>query len=331
MRPHRRIFQYDEILAYKFIPELKARIPHEGGGYLLETNNLGFRSHHKFLKKKQKDKKRVLIFGDSFTAGDGVSNKDRFTDILESIMPNVEIYNFAISGSGTDQQYLTWDHYAKEFEYDLIIMSIQVQNINRNTARYRQYLDEKGNRVVMQKPYFEINENDKLELKNIPVPKGFLPVDSFTVDEMDLFDISNKFIIARKLINKFIPNSKEFIKRLIKFQPQTDYDNPYSKGWLLMKKILELWISKINKPIILFPIPTYEYIEEISSSKNYQKRFVSFCEEMNITLCDPLNAFKGYSMKERRNFRFKSDTHMTPLAQKILADSLLIKIQSSLK
>src|SRR3982751_5118059 len=99
-----QLFRYHPIIGYTFIPNLKTRIEHEGGGYLLRTNSTGFRSEREFRKKKDAAKFRVLLFGDSFTAADGVSNRNRYSDILEALVPDVEVYNFALPGTGTDQQ-----------------------------------------------------------------------------------------------------------------------------------------------------------------------------------------------------------------------------------
>ena len=42
--------------------------------------------------------------GDSFTAADGVSNRQRYSDLLEARLPGIEVYNFGLPGTGTDQQ-----------------------------------------------------------------------------------------------------------------------------------------------------------------------------------------------------------------------------------
>jgi carbamoyltransferase len=103
-----QLFQHHPIIGYTFIPNLKTRIEHEGGGYLLRTNAAGFRSEHEFSTAKTAGKFRVLLFGDSFTAGDAISNKNRFGDVLETLVPDVEVYNFGLPGTGTDQHYLVW-------------------------------------------------------------------------------------------------------------------------------------------------------------------------------------------------------------------------------
>ena len=93
--PHRKIFHYDSRFGYRFQPNITARIPHEGGGYLVKTNKQGFRCNYNFTKEK-KNHNRILVFGDSYTAGDGVSNRYRFTDEMENLLDDTEVMNFGL-------------------------------------------------------------------------------------------------------------------------------------------------------------------------------------------------------------------------------------------
>ena len=144
---NKQLHQYHPLIGYTFIPGVKARVQHESGGYLVKVNNLGFRCNRDISEKKDPDKFRILVFGDSYTAGDGVSNGKRYSDLLESMIPNSEVYIFGLSGTGTDQQYLIFKEFAKAIEYDLVIIGVMVENINRIITRYRPYKSENGNIV----------------------------------------------------------------------------------------------------------------------------------------------------------------------------------------
>ena len=73
----RQIFEYDPDIGYRYIPGLRARIPHESGGYLIRANEMGFRSTREYVAEKPPGVRRVLLFGDSYTAADGVPNERR--------------------------------------------------------------------------------------------------------------------------------------------------------------------------------------------------------------------------------------------------------------
>jgi carbamoyltransferase len=43
---NRQLFQYHPTIGYQFVPGLRTREEHEGGGFLLRTNQDGFRCRH---------------------------------------------------------------------------------------------------------------------------------------------------------------------------------------------------------------------------------------------------------------------------------------------
>ena len=154
----RFLFDYHPTIGYHFVPGIKTRMRHEGGGYLVKCNAQGFRCAHDVTKTKPKDRFRVVVFGDSLTAGDGVSNKFRYSDVLESRFADVEVLNFGLPGSGTDQQFLAWQSFCKDIEYDLMICSVFVENVERILARHRKTISATDGKVLERpKPYFELD------------------------------------------------------------------------------------------------------------------------------------------------------------------------------
>ncbi|TXG87956.1 MAG: SGNH/GDSL hydrolase family protein [Thermomicrobiales bacterium] len=150
---HRMTVQYHPRVGFLYVPNLKARIPNELGGYFVRTNSLGFRSEIEFSKPRN-GRRRVLFFGDSYTAGDGCDNHQRFPERLGEEL-DVEVYNYGMSGSGTDQQLLIFEEFAREVEADLIVLGITVENIQRITVAHRESIDRvTGKRVLVPKPYF---------------------------------------------------------------------------------------------------------------------------------------------------------------------------------
>lgn len=323
---NRQIFEYHPIFGYKFIADLKARIPHEAGGYLLKTNSDGFRSEFDFSKEKGRNK-RILVFGDSFTAGDGVSNKFRFTDVLQTMLPNTEIYNFGLPGSGTDQQYLIYQEYAYNFKCDLVIIVVLVENIRRVMSKYRYFYNEANEKLIYQKPYFELL-NHTLVLKNVPVPATALRPEDLKDEEMEKVDTGGRLEFARNIINSL--GLKEITQRYTKYQPLPEYEIRNSKPWELMSKILTSWVSVIPSKVLIVPLPLYQYIEETSDPSGYQKRFKDLETQLNIPILDPLSSLQKYTIPERRNFRFTNDVHPTASGHRAIAECIYEKVLSML-
>ena len=61
------------------------------------TDNLGLRVKKNFIKRN-KDKKNILIFGDSFTFGVGLEHEETYVGLIEKKLTNYNFFNFAVSG-----------------------------------------------------------------------------------------------------------------------------------------------------------------------------------------------------------------------------------------
>jgi carbamoyltransferase len=318
----RQLFSYDPTIGYRFVPGLKARVDHEGGGYLLRTNQAGFRCRHEFTREKPPGVFRILLFGDSFTAGDAVSDKYRYGDLLESLLPGTQVLNFGLSGSGTDQQYLIWREHAAELEHDLVLIGVQVENIRRVVARYRAYQWADGEDVVLAKPYFTLESDGSLRLHQVPVPREPLARSALAGREAAALDQGGRFAWLRAPINRLGPRVKDLVQRLTRYQPVPGYDRPDHPDWRLLEAILRRWLAEVSVPVVLCPIPLYQYIEETASPKRYQARFRSLEVPDRVIVHDPLPAFRAHSREERRRFRFERDVHPTRAAHRVLAESL---------
>lgn len=326
----RQLFEYHPVLAFRFIPGIKARIPHESGGYLVQANEAGFRCSRQFERARTPGKRRVLLFGDSFTAGDGVSNGKRYSDVLEEKVPDLEVYNFGLPASGTDQQYLAWREFAKNIEHDLLIIAVLVENIHRVAARYRRYVDDTGREVVYAKPYFTL-QGDALTLHHVPPPKDPIPENLLPSQECDNVDRSGRFAFLRQMANTL--GVKETVQKITGYQPVPEFNSPDRPEWLLMRAILTRWVREHEQlaPTIIMPLPLYQHVEGTSTTDGYRARFRELCAELRCTLHDPLPDLLRYSSEQRRRFRFEKDVHPTPEGHAAIADSLRVTVEHLLE
>jgi lysophospholipase L1-like esterase len=327
----RQLFQYDPTIGYRFVPGIKARIDHEGGGYLLRTNQAGFRCAHEFERAKPPGVLRILLFGDSFTAGDAVSDRQRYGDVLETLLPATQVYNFGLPGTGTDQQYLIWRDHAAGIEHDLVLIGVQVENIRRVVARYRPFVTAEGEIITLAKPYFTLGEGDALALHHVPVPKEPLRADALDGAEADAVDRGGRLEWLRSQINRLGPRVKDVAQRITRYQPLPGYARADHPDWRLLEAILHAWIQEISVPVVICPIPLYQYIEDTASPKQYQARFRSLEDGDRVIVHDPLPNFRSHSSSERRAFRFERDVHPTPAAHRVLAESLAGCLEPLLK
>ncbi len=325
---NRQLFEYHPTIGYKFIKSLKTRVAHEAGGYLLRTNNWGFRCENDFQIGKIPGKKRILFFGDSFTAGDGVSNKFRYTDVLETMLPDTEIYNFGLSGSGTDQQFLMYQEYGKDIECDVIVLSVLVENIRRIKSHYRYYYNDKNEKVIYAKPYYDFKDG-AFQLFNTPVPSQPLTMEELPKEEQEKVDTGGRFGFARSVVNAL--GLKEITQKITKYQPVPEYNESNTPEWQVMREIIKQWKGMAQAKLIVIPLPLYQFVEETSDASNYQSRFAELTTELDIPVIDPLPEMRKYTMDERRNFRHKTDVHPTAEGHKAMAEAIYPELSKILE
>ena len=314
----RQILEYHPVIGYRFIPNLKARIPHEGGGYLIQTNSSGFRCCHEFKTDPTPFMKRVLLFGDSYTAGDGVSNGQRYGDKIEALA-NAEVYNFGLPGTAPDQHYLAFMEHASKIRADLTMITVLVENIRRIAARYRPYQNEQGNTVLFSKPYFTLI-NGSLELHGVPVGREPIKEADLPEQSREFVDTGGRFASLRKIMNRV--GLKDLTQRALHYQPLPEYDDPQNSYWLLMRAILEKFIAAVPKPVVVMPLPLYQHVEGTADPSGYQSRFSELADSNPCLVHDPLPSLLKYSPTERRSFRFAQDIHPTPAGHVAIAASL---------
>jgi hypothetical protein len=319
----RDLLQHHPTIGYRFVPGLKARVIHESGGYLIRANETGFRSQREYVAAKEPGKRRILLFGDSVTAGDGVANRKRYCDVLETLIPNLEVYNYGLPGSGTDQQYLAYKEYAQGIDHDLLIVAVFVENIRRITAKYRFWFDDSAEKVLYAKPYFEL-VGGELSLHGVPVPSKPLDGSQLSLEEQKGIARSSRFPALTKLVSRLgiQAGAKELIKKVTKYQPFPEYNDAHNPAWSLMRAILMRWIEEHPKPVLVMPIPAHNYVEEMSDPAGYQARFREISQATGCFLHDPLEDLMKYSLEERRSFRFAKDPHPTEAGHAALAKSL---------
>lgn len=329
----RQIYEYDPFFGFRFVPELKARLLHDGGGgYLLRTNPQGFRCRHAFEKPKRGGLRRVLLFGDSFTAGEGVSDGYRYGDLLEELVPDLEVYNFGMPATGTDQHYLIYRECAREIEHDLLIIAVFVENVRRVASRYRYFLDQAGRRVLYEKPYFSLVDG-KLVLHCVPPRKRPVEESALSPAERGSIFSSARFPRLRAAyqrlrrqpgFERLVHQSglQEVLQRLFRYRPLTEYDEPANPAVQTLRVLLAEWISGHHRPVMLMPIPLHHYVLGVSDPASYQRLFRDVTRAAGATYYDPLPDLRRHPIDTRRSFFYEADGHLTRAGQAALASCM---------
>lgn len=326
------LIQYDHQIGHRFVPNMKARIPNENGGYFVNTNSLGFRSDVPFCKEKTNGP-RILFFGDSYTAGDNCENAERFSDKVGQML-NAEVFNYGLSGSGTDQHLLIYERFARDIEADLIVLCVQVDSMKRIQVSHRESIDRiTGERVLVPKPYFQL-EGEELVLKNVPVPRER--------PELAMYDNQNGKFQGQKnwkdlIIDRYrtdphlkwvreagrsrMERFKSELYRLSRSQPYKDYCSENSPGWRLMEAILRQFIDKVAPlPVLIVPVPSYVFsLHRVSPI--YQRLFERLEDPgRGVSVLDITSPLSQLPWKSRQKLAFQHDTHFSSFGHDKVAE-----------
>lgn len=143
------------------------------------VNGAGLRALREYTMKPAADTLRIALFGDSFVAGDEVTDEKAWALLLEQELNRAglkaEVLNFGVSGYSMTQAFLRWQSLGKRFSPDMVIFVFQAENLDRNVNVFHQLYWQGG--AVYSKPRFII-EDGSLSLVNSPVipPEDLLDV-----------------------------------------------------------------------------------------------------------------------------------------------------------
>lgn len=296
----RNCFRYHPLLGWWHIANLRARIALGGTFHNFQTNGIGMRADRDYAKRRPSGKTRILVLGDSYAAGDGVSTEQRASDLVERRNPGLEILNFALNGSGTDQQLLIFENLAKRYTVDAFLWFFCVENIARNKYQcFPSYVFSEHRTVFRPKPYFDL-AGDNLVLRNVPVPRERRAADN-------LGDWAYRF--------PYLPEFPD--------DPYAIYRFEDGEHWRLMRAIIQRLIRQARgKPVFLVPLPMdVHYLEKAPAT--YWPRFRSLSDESrNVHVLNVLPAFCHPPKSVREWFRFENDPHYTASAHALLADTV---------
>ncbi|MEM7145837.1 MAG: SGNH/GDSL hydrolase family protein [Verrucomicrobiota bacterium] len=301
-------------IGYEYVPNTELTLPAPGGGnYTIRINSDGIRSNRRYEEAKPSGTFRILVFGDSFAAGQYVNNEKRFSELLERRIPNLEVINFGLEGTGTDQQLLIYEEIRNTYEHDLVILLPFLQNIRRNMVESREGFDpESSAPILIPKPRFKLINNE-LRLQNVPVPKERKK------------KTSRKFIAntdtSRNRLGGFknrLSNLSETlrIKRLVYtlmggWEPFPEYRSADTEAWLLMSAILTRFADATNgKPLVIVPVFYNSYVS-YRMATNYLDRFQSLDDGTQVRVIDMLPDFKKLGEDSRYCFQVPHDCHFS--------------------
>lgn len=169
--PHKIVIQpyhekYDPVMGWVNRPLKNGGVHFEFAPkrfFHVRHNSLGLRGKETTYEKPA-GVKRILLVGDSYFWGYGVSDSEVLSEVLQNkLSPSVEVLNGGTTGYGTDQDYLWLKNEGLKYRPDIVIFGFSAANDLEEIASSVSYYSPK--------PIFML-EGDRLVLRNVPVPRN---------------------------------------------------------------------------------------------------------------------------------------------------------------
>lgn len=256
---------------------------------ILNTNSSGLRGAKDYSYGKHPTNMRIVILGDSFTFGDGVSDTETYSYYLQQMIPTVEVINMGVHGYGHDQMLILFMEEGLKYQPDIVILGFVYADTYRNVLRFRDYA----------KPKF-VFDNGELKVTNSPVPS---PEDVLKWDWVRprVYDIWS--IIAFGLESPFGWHKEERDR--------------------LTEHILDQMVETIDKidgiPIIVY-LPQQDEIYDPSEVLEDEKFLFSYCQTNDKVHC--FSSCPYFAEKIRQGESFKSKGHWNPIGHLTVAEAI---------
>ncbi len=158
------LLRYDSRLGWKLTPSWQGRHRHHDFDVRYSINKYGYRGHFPEALL-QNNRPRIAVIGDSFSFGLGVNDDETFTARLNRQEPDIDFLNLSVPGYSTDQQLLLLKASHRRVDADEYILFVYLGNdILDNMLSWPLQVEQ-------AKPMFVLDENHRLILNNVPVPR----------------------------------------------------------------------------------------------------------------------------------------------------------------
>jgi hypothetical protein len=307
--------QYNKETLWRWRANLNTiSISDEFGESKLHTDSKGFRNADKSYKaEKDANVVRILVIGDSYTAGLAYPQDKIFTSLLEQNLnalasgKKVEVFNMASPAWGTEQEFLCLQNEGMSIKPDYVLLMTCPNDIRETYCK--RYAELKDSRLYFNSAPFSAKEIIRWELANYSCFYQYLQRTTLHTDygSFDFLMSKFKFAFGKEDANSW--DRPVFLKNTFPEmdQAQALYDTLLTS----MKQVCENNHAQ-------FAVSCTPFIMEFDSTMKVdtalqpgimQQRIGEFCSRADIPF---INLYKRFALQADPSGLFtKSDLHFS--------------------
>ena len=261
-------------------------------GHKFKVNELGFREKN-FAFKKPPNTFRILVFGDSFTFGTGVSEDHRFTNILEDHLnkkggtKKYEVLNFGIPGYSTDQEHDLMKVMLRQIECDFVIVAFYINDMEMTTQKRMKTFAIYEYTMLINGEKVEIFKSPDRNYKNLPMEETLdFHLTASWFENLKIFNILAKHTNLN--IDKKLPTPSRWKFTLNEFEGMKGLTKKYG---LPPPVVLLIYPGATKQSSNNFIHPTGELAQNINLLRFVGNRL----GQKGFIVADPLPLFQEHS------------------------------------
>jgi Tfp pilus assembly protein PilF len=265
-----------------------------------QLNQQGFRDDQEYSPFRPPGKRRITFVGDSFTAGQGISNvKDRFANRIRQMHPDWEVQVLAQCGFDSVEEFLMLADFAgRSYEFDQVVL------------------------------VYYLNDIDDASQEPAQAPEGRLP--GVEVLSRLLPHLVSK--LARPLLNHSYlfntfygrPLQRPFLSApKPSAYSRNQHDAYFGPPWELITPLLKAIRDMVRDRGGEFSVVTFPSVQLIRSSYEFRdvhQRLNEFWRSLGVSHLDLLPVYERYAPRQLMVNAY--DAHPNEFAQALAADAI---------
>jgi hypothetical protein len=238
------------------------------------ANSFGLRSDRDYSAAIPPGTLRISLFGDSFMHGNDVQLADTIAPQLEEVLGargiKSEALNFGVGAYGFDQAWLRHQRDGVQFDTDVVVQGVQIENASRNLTVFR-LIAFPTTAIPFSKPRFYLRGSDLKVVNQPPIAPEKIPdaLANFHRSPLRNFDVwytekyRHHFYSRSRLLSTFVELIRARKSGTTEAQPY-DVTSPAGEAMTVTLAILDREkadVLKRGKRFVLVYLPLRESIE----------------------------------------------------------------------
>lgn len=276
---------------------------------------------------------RLVTFGDSFTFGGDVADRNAYPEALARLDPGIDVANYGVPAYGLDQVFLRYRKERKAARPQVVIIGYLSENICRNVSVFRPFYNPNTVFPLAKPRYLPGDRGLRLLRNPLPTPESYRRLLASPADSLAELGRHDAYYRTRPHAGRWDRSATVRLVKLAAAQlSPTNRDGCYGAGEAfsvttrLFSLFYETALRDGAQPVILI-FPTRDEVAGWRGDRRkHYAPLLSFLGGKGYRVVDAMEMFDGAG--RNRSIDELIPAHLSPLANTLVAEHLRQRLQS---